>query len=154
MDGPPADDAGGPTPLYENAVYWYPALVFPKAAALVFDDAALRGILCDYCRALSNLVVGADGRVAQVFCRRCCTMIGQHATTLCTGGSPRCVGHRYVDGLGAIALLCRECHRAAEPRSKFEKRRAAARHRPRGPAPVSLAAYAACALAPLGEASR
>jgi len=119
-------------PIYEHAVYWYPAPVtIPKATKIIFDTPELYGSICDFCRSMMNLVVAEDDRVIQTLCERCRVVVGRHESNHCAGGTEDCELYRYVDAVGAVSHLCRGCHRYGEAlrRNRRERgRRPGRRH--------------------------
>jgi hypothetical protein len=59
--------------------------------------------ICVPCRSFQNAAFDADGEYREFFCGSCCMIM--HLDSKCA----RCDNHVFVDGLGKVAHLCKEC---------------------------------------------
>ncbi len=97
-----------------EVVVWWTPVSLPKSTTLVFSDPDLYLVICDFCRFMQNLLVDEKGRVVRTFCESCRALLSRHEVNHCTGGTSQCETFRYVDEVGAVAPLCRGCHRFEE----------------------------------------
>lgn len=84
----------------------------PKGTKRVFGDPQLVDKLCFACKRMSNKKYNGQGKVVEIICGSCRSMLSRDATFACRGGSPRCLGHRYVDEMAcAPGKVCEPCHK-------------------------------------------
>lgn len=117
--------------MEERGTRWWAPIALPKDTSLIFSDPDLYAAICDFCRGLSNVEVDEKGRVVRTLCDSCRSAVSRHASSRCPGGSRACEGTRYVDEVGAVALLCRGCHRS-EGGGRRERAKAGGRRRRAG----------------------
>lgn len=85
---------------------WYKAPEIPACTKRVFNTPETYNILCDFCRCMQN-IVAVDGKITQAVCPSCRVKLGNLDVNRCACGTPR-----YVDAVGAVSALCRDCHSA------------------------------------------
>jgi len=91
------------------ALVWHDLSDFAGDTLAIFRDPALYSLLCGYCRESENLRCGDAGLIERAFCDSCRIRLGQQLTCSCSAP-------RFVDPLGKVATLCRECYNAPRGR--------------------------------------
>lgn len=97
-------------PSAEPALIWHEMIGLPSELLSIFRDPALYDVLCSYCRRAANLVYN-DTAFSRAFCDSCRIKLGQIPSFKCQGGCDTCVEIRFIDPIGHVAPLCRECHK-------------------------------------------
>ncbi len=97
-------------------IVWWPSVTIPKCTTVIFNDTTLYGMICDFCRTLQNIEINERGAVTRTLCDSCRIIVGRYELNACRGVFDGCELTRYVDEVGALAPLCRNCYQYEEAR--------------------------------------
>jgi hypothetical protein len=124
MTPPPEPTPPEPQPAPPPEVIWHPDVQLPGLLATLTAKTVSDGhgnqkpILCDMCQTCQNVKYEKDAdtgdvKIASFLCDSCRITLSREFYMPCSGDSPDCTTHRWVDGLGIVSQRCRACDQYA-----------------------------------------
>ena len=92
------------------------------------EDVFRENKLCRFCETLENVKTASTGEIVSVICESCKIRISSRERNKCPYGSVVCLRRRYVNDMGRLAAVCKNCdkirkveHRKSQQKSSTDE---------------------------------